>query len=91
MLTDFNELQLDCASRLAGDPYWAEIVNYLVHEVTKLSLDAVRVSGDEKTKLSGACLAIEEFRDLLLLAPDVIKQRKDREEMSLMTRDPISP
>ena len=91
MLTEFTKEQLDAASRLTFDGDFKILLHYLVAEVTKLSLQTVKLGGDQKERYSGACLAIEDLRDKLITAPDVIKQRKENEELEMFERDPISP
>lgn len=91
MLTDFTDEQLDAASRLSFDRDFKTLIHYLVGEVTKLSLQAVKMGGENKERISGACLAIESLRDQLITAGDVIKKRKENEELEFFDKDPISP
>lgn len=91
MITPFTDEQLDAASRLTYDSDFKILIHYLVAEVTKLSLQAVRTGGEEKERISGACLGLEEFRDILVTAPDVIKRRKENSEALIPERDLISP
>lgn len=91
MLTDFSHEELDAASRLTYDTDFKILIHYVVREVTKLSLQAVRVGGEEKERISGACLGLEELRDKLVTAPDVIKKLKENAELEGFDRDTISP
>ena len=90
-LNAFNKEQLDAASRLQNNQDFKTLINYLTAEVTELALKSTRQAGDIGEKLKGGCIALQELRDMYIEAPAVIQAEKERDEMALLDRDPISP
>ena len=91
MLSNFTPEQLDAAARLVSDPLFQKLIHYIADEVTTLSLKSVRFAGEEGEKLKGACLAMQEFRDKLILSREHQKSLAEEEEMESLQGDSISP
>ncbi len=91
LLSNFTPEQLDAAAVLISDTLFQKLVHYIADEVTALSLKSVRFSGEEGEKLKGACIAMQEFRDKLILYRDVQKSIAEEEELESLQGDSISP
>ena len=89
-LKDFDKREIEAIARLVSDPDFKIFVEYIKVGVAKLSLDSVNTSGDVSERFKGGCKTLQELRDNIVSARDVLERLKNS-EIEFLERDPISP
>ncbi len=91
MLEAFSREELDAVVRLRSNDDFKILTEFIVKSVTGLALTAAHIAGMESEKIKGGCLALEELRDQMIFAPDVLNRQLENEELAGDGRDTISP
>jgi hypothetical protein len=86
-----DELLPRVARLMKQDPDFKDFVKYLTAEVTNLALKSTRLAGEQGDKAKGACIVLQELRDMIIQAPNVFDQFQERKEFALLDNDTISP